>query len=500
MHIYDLTSLDPGATPREYTRHKSWITSLRFSPDDKWLVSTSLDYSALLWRVDDFNTPPVELFGHEAPVTSVMFSSDSQQVYTGSQDGTVRAWNVDRPTVAQSYLPWPRIEDRVAIYQTGASGVITFSQELSVTMPGDLGERRHLVASKDGRWLALSDYGKSGVQLWDMHASDVAESSLVLDFLDLDFYGITSLAISEDGKWLAAGTWQNVMGLWQLDQVPINANPIELSLAGVPENYRIWSVAFQNNPLGGYRLIAGGDSGGVQVWDIKGDGVSNQPSLILSGLNARIQTVAGSADGQWIAAGNWCGPCTAMLWQVDATNRTTQTLQVNFGDRIESVAFSPNNRWLAIASQDGTVRIADLLKPNREPVIFGKDLGRVWTVLFSPDNRWLAGIAEVGTRLWDLNQDDPSKNVIKWAGRTSWWSAAFSPDSQYLLGTEGVFSPNGQWLATVRSPGSMFPLITNARVLIACTTAGRNLTLDEWREFFKDEPYRKTCSQFPDGQ
>ena len=492
-----MTKPNSGNAPRDHVRHKASITSLRFSPDDKWLASTSLDYSALLWRVDDFNAPPTVLLGHEGPVTSVTFSSDSQQVYTGSQDGTVRAWVVDRPTAVQRYLPWPRIEDRVALYQTDASGFITFSRELTVTVPGVLRGHQHLVTSKDGRWLALSDYGKSGVQLWDMHAKDIAKSSILLG---LNVYGITSLAISDDGKWLAAGAWQNVIGLWRLDQVSTYTIPIELSFKDAPENYRIWSVAFQRNPSGGYRLIAGGDSGDVQLWDIKDDKVSDQPALILKGLNSRIQTVAGSADGKWLAAGNWAPSFTVILWQIDTTNRTTQTLRVGFGERVESVAFSPNNRWLAMASQDGTVRIVDLLKPNRATVTLAKDLGRVWTVAFSPDNRWLTGVAEIGTRLWDLDQDDPSRNVIEWTGRASWWSATFSPDSEFLLGAEGIFSPNGKWLAISGSPGALFPISTSARVSIACSTAGRNLTQDEWREFLGDEPYHKTCPQFDDGQ
>ena len=32
---------------------------------------------------------------------------------------------------------------------------------------------------------------------------------------------------------------------------------------------------------------------------------------------------------------------------------------------------------------------------------------------------------------------------------------------------------------------------------IACSTAGRNLTLDEWASYGPDEPYRATCDQYP---
>jgi hypothetical protein len=31
----------------------------------------------------------------------------------------------------------------------------------------------------------------------------------------------------------------------------------------------------------------------------------------------------------------------------------------------------------------------------------------------------------------------------------------------------------------------------------ASQTAGRNLTCEEWQQFFGDEPYRPICSDFP---
>ena len=33
----------------------------------------------------------------------------------------------------------------------------------------------------------------------------------------------------------------------------------------------------------------------------------------------------------------------------------------------------------------------------------------------------------------------------------------------------------------------------------ACELAGRNFTQEEWNQFFPNEPYRRTCSQWPEG-
>ena len=35
---------------------------------------------------------------------------------------------------------------------------------------------------------------------------------------------------------------------------------------------------------------------------------------------------------------------------------------------------------------------------------------------------------------------------------------------------------------------------------LACQTSGRNMTLAEWQQVLPDQPYRKTCPQWPEGQ
>jgi hypothetical protein len=43
---------------------------------------------------------------------------------------------------------------------------------------------------------------------------------------------------------------------------------------------------------------------------------------------------------------------------------------------------------------------------------------------------------------------------------------------------------------------------TNPQVWMAeaCQRAGRNLTQDEWAQYFPNEDYRETCDQWPPGE
>ena len=38
----------------------------------------------------------------------------------------------------------------------------------------------------------------------------------------------------------------------------------------------------------------------------------------------------------------------------------------------------------------------------------------------------------------------------------------------------------------------------DALVVTACRTAGRNFSDAEWQEYFREEPYRRTCEKLPE--
>ena len=114
-----------------------------------------------------------------------------------------------------------------------------------------------------------------------------------------------------------------------------------------------------------------------------------------------------------------------------------------------------------------------------------EDMG--FPVAVSPDARWLVtGSADRTVRLWDLAAADP--------GATP----------RVLRGHEGpvttvVVSPDGCWLVTGSRDRTarLWPMRVEERVALACRTAGRNLSYEEWRTYFGVEPYRVICPALP---
>jgi hypothetical protein len=61
---------------------------------------------------------------------------------------------------------------------------------------------------------------------------------------------------------------------------------------------------------------------------------------------------------------------------------------------------------------------------------------------------------------------------------------------------DGVFSPDGNWLATlsnVSSTVTFWPLLADDVIRQGCEAVERNFTEAEWQQYFPGEPYRETC-------
>ncbi len=226
------------------------------------------------------------------------------------------------------------------------------------------------------------------------------------------FSSMYCVAFSPDGQYLAAGSMNGEVGVWQVarwKQI--------MTLSG--HLGWVWSVAFHPD---GTRLASGGEDRLVRVWEVS----TGQCLKTLQGHTDWVRSVAFSPDGARLASSSNDG--TVKLWEV-STGQCLTTLQGHTG-RVWSVAFSPDGARLASSSEDGTVRLWEVSTGQCLATLQGHT-GRVWSVAFSAASATLAsGSNDRMVKLWEVNT---GQCLATLQGHTDWIrSVAFSPDGTLL--------------------------------------------------------------------
>ena len=128
-----------------------------------------------------------------------------------------------------------------------------------------------------------------------------------------------------------------------------------------------------------------------------------------------------SPDGTRVGAGAW----NAVIWD-GATGDVIYQLPHKAG--VRSLAFTPDNKFLAVGKEDKTVTVWNLA--TQKPVGHDAHLDQTWSVVFSPDGSHLASSTLGGAiKLWDLQPTEEAATVPLENVKT----LQFAPDSRTLL-------------------------------------------------------------------
>ena len=156
-----------------------------------------------------------------------------------------------------------------------------------------------------------------------------------------------------------------------------------------------------------------------------------------------VTSVAFSPDGKTIASASDDG--TVKLWNLDG--QQLQTLDEH-QDWVRSVAFSPDGKILASASDDGTVKLWNLNGQQLQTI----HLHGVYSITFSPDGKRIAGASDDGT-VKLLNFHDQQLQILQ-GHQDEVRSVAFSPDGKRIAsgsddGIVKLWNLDGQQLQTL---------------------------------------------------
>jgi WD40 repeat protein len=225
---------------------------------------------------------------------------------------------------------------------------------------------------------------------------------------------VSDLAFAPDGMTLVSADSAGRLRFWPVHGSRLGSPAVRRGDAG--------TIAF--SPDGGTVATAGAESGAVALWDVGTRRVRGR--LQASGVTS-VSDLAFSADGRTLAA---AGTAPA-LWDW----RTGSELPVAGMPRHAlAVAFDPTGATLAIAADDGTLRLVDVRRRRAlGPPLEGHD-GPAQALALSANGRELAsaGTTDSAVRVWDTRRTPPLTSTTARVGAGRVTATAVSRDGDVL--------------------------------------------------------------------
>ncbi len=235
-----------------------------------------------------------------------------------------------------------------------------------------------VAVSPDGKFLAAGSVDGS-VAIWDLSRTEV------IHLLESQSGQILDLTFSPDGEALAVGS-QKALWIWELDG---------------GQFFRTHNISQQNVRALAYspdgRILATVSKTEIWLRDTGDGGVIRR----VGGHTLNVLDVAFSPDGSLLASASADGDLH--LWRIsgDESDLTVEyDLTLHHGDWVHALAFSPTEPILASGTFDSTIHLWALKGGMHMETLHRSNQDQVLSLSFSEDGHYLAGGTVRGVRLW----------------------------------------------------------------------------------------------------
>ncbi|KAF3931384.1 hypothetical protein ABW19_dt0200605 [Dactylella cylindrospora] len=371
MLKYNLDTTEPD--------DKLQIYSVLVAPDGGLLASLVLEYSRLmLW---DSRTKKCGLLSVErGRITCTSFSHDGSLLASGSALGIIKIWDLDA---------W----GCHAVFNGHSTSVIYLSF-LSETYLASCSARGEV-----GHWaFSAPEKGKPVPQYTPLS-------------------GFTGIRFSPNGKFLISLSVGDTIKLWDATTGGFLYRLQSSQIVNIDSN-----IAFSPNS----KRLAVADQSTIKIWDITSKyakvafhikGFAPEENLIrLSFLLNDSLLVTTRADGETVIE----------LLDIFTGERI---ILPEFADARPS-AFSPDGKILAVGTDNGAVRLWDIMGERDHGQLWGHQT-KVESTDFSPDGKLLLSTCESRVILWDLETMQLHTTLDMDGGH--FLQGIFSPDSKLLV-------------------------------------------------------------------
>ena len=232
-----LWKLPEGVLVKEFNGHPGTVWSVNFSPDGKTIASCGEGATIKLWNVESGQM--VRTFqGHTLNVWDVKFSPDGSKLASGSFDKTVKIWNVSDGQLLHTLTKHTEAIVSLAFSPDGLRLVSTSDDKAiklwdtnnwnliySLEVPehaqaADFSPDNKLLLTGGRDKTALgeflqnifgdSEFNKGvSMRLWEV------QTGRLLQTFSKHSNDVNDVSFSPDGKWIATGSSDRTIELWQ---------------------------------------------------------------------------------------------------------------------------------------------------------------------------------------------------------------------------------------------------------------------------------------------
>ncbi|KAL6814018.1 WD40-repeat-containing domain protein [Trichoderma camerunense] len=428
----------------------SHSNSIAFSPDGR-LLATGLSFGICLW---DAETGAAQLNNEHESLRNrgdyLAFSAGGQ-LASAAKNGTVDLWDLSTGRSLKTF----QVEqgDITAIRfspnaDEGEKLILATSDALLLWKFSDFGkptckyteevieEEGHVSAvdfSQQGTWIASGAAG-GDIKIWDARHGNVLHKTI-----QGHKECINSVAFSQDEKRLVSGSGDLTVKIWSVETgANLSSFDCEFTIravafspdgsfiaAGFGNEVKVWEIAFL--PQG--RLASGSSDTTIQLWDFEGS-VSNDTNALSDFTScSSISHITMSPDGKYLASTSGKN-----IHLRDGTTDMPMESNELLQDGVTSISFSPDGKRLVSSSEDGLVRVWDVVEGSLYRTFEGHSQ-RVTFATFSPDGNSIASASDDRTvRIWSCLPEAEGGDAIVLEGHEDRvTTVAFSPDGRLLV-------------------------------------------------------------------